>query len=366
MTPEKFTRQFGDGQRGFSIVTVVFVMMALSSVGLALANMLSTLSLSSVVHFQADQAFYVAEAGLQYALAADFLNDTDFSDNVSPTPPPLNNGSIIFGDGEFWVEYSSLQSDSAVVTVTAKVGDSLRKLQQTVTNQSSAFAYTIGSIGNISMQGGVGTINGDISATGNISNRANWVINGDAIPDNSSLTSLALDIDDYIALTDTTHSGNLDIAGNYSTNVYVDGNIDIEEDAVISSNIIVASGNISIADDVTLSNGTLAASGNIEANNVANVILTGPSNGSQPVLVSTGNIHITAKDGPIVITGYMLAQGNIHFTTQKDSSLTFDGYMRMNGNAQLSNQGTSVLSYDPDVDSSQGANLQLSGWQESE
>jgi hypothetical protein len=364
-------RKISRGEKGFSLITVIFVMMLLSSVGIGMSNVLSTQALTTVESYQSEQALYVADGGLQHTISNQWMGDTDFSDNVSPTPAPYANGSIPLSNGEFWVQYSNQSASAVTITVTSRVENSIRKVRQTLTLQAgdTPYDYAVYGNGNLSLQGGTGTINGNISAGGNISNADNWTINGSETPNNSVALPDVDVINDYSSFTSSTYSGNTTISGNYSTNIYITGNLDISSNTTINGYIVVG-GNIKIGSNVTV-NGMLAAAGNIDANNETNLnfnSILGPSGETIPALVASGNLSLgISKDGVASVNGYMRAEGNLHITNQKDSTFTLNGFMVANGNFSASNQGIVTINYNAALAQAAGggpANLTYTNWKE--
>ncbi len=361
-------------QQGFSLVTVIFVMLVLGSMGVGLSSSLSPQVVSSNMQNQGDQAFFIADGGLQYVIKEYFADDSDFSDNVAPTPAPFGNTPITLGSGQFWVEYSGQSSTATTVTVTSRVGSSVRAVQQTVTKPASAsgpYAYALHGNGNLSMQGGTGVIDGDLSAGGNISKQDDWTINGATYAQNSE-DAPDIDLDDYIAMTSSTYNGNLAISGNYNTSIRVTGNLTINSNTTINANI-VANGNITIGSNVTI-NGFVAAGGNISMNNETGLnfsgAVIGPEGTALAVLAANGNISMnTAKNGSASVNGYIVTGGNMSFNAGKDSTLAINGFVLAHGNASISNQGIVTITYDENLAISassggSGSGLTLSGWKE--
>lgn len=359
------------GERGFSLITVVFVMLALSSLGIGLTTNLSTMSHGSIEELDYHKVFYVADGGLQTVLSQQFLGDTDYSDNVAPTPAPYEVGGIALGDGTFWVEYSSQSVDAVTLTVTAQINNSIRIVRQTITKPpSEAFGYAMYSQDNMNINGGNGTINGSISSGGNISNNDGWTINGGQSSSNTVELPEVNVVEDYSPYTDSSHAGDLTISGEYNQNIYVTGNVTIAAGTTING-IIVTAGNAEIGDNVTL-NGMLAATGNIgSAPNVEGINFTGTTNSLNavlPLLVAEGSITMnTAKDTTVEIDGYIMAEGSIHLNTGKDSTLVIDGLLISHNLVQINNQGNVTLNYDAAMAanlSSGTGSITLSDWQE--
>lgn len=358
-------------QKGFAIISVVFAMVAFLVIGLTVAHQLSVHSRATVENYQSQQAFYVAEGGLQFIIQSEFKNDSDFSDNASPTTAPFGTPSIALSPGEFWAQYSDVTENSAKVTITAKVGNSVRKVQQTVTNSGTnqlPLNYAIYSGGNLNIGGGVGIIDGNISAAGNINGSSDWSVSGTIVSDNP-VTLPAVDLGTYSSLTNQTHTGDLTISGNYTGNIYVTGNVTLGAGAAVSG-IIVSAGNIEIESGVTV-DGTLAAGGDIDSigdlTSFEAAWAVGPSSQPLPALIAAGNISISvASGGNLVIDGYLFSGGNIHLIAKKNSFATITGFMISTGNTIENNQGTMTVIFDGDLANQLASSqtLALSLWRE--
>jgi len=360
------------GTEGFTLAAVVFTMLALSAVGATMTATLSNQTMKFVNDYQAQQAFYVADSGLQYVMAEYFQGDLNYSDNTAPTPSPYNTGAIDFGSGEFWVEYVAVTPTTATVRVTARVENSVRSIEQEI-EQIIPLSYTFAGTNNLIL-GGSGTLNGDVSAGGSVNVNNGFVVNGTIYQDND-IELPEVDLASFIALTtDTDTGGTLNVAGNYTNDIYATGNVNIQNNANVTG-IIVSDGNISIGQDVTL-NGTLAAGGNIVSNALKDANLTwqpGPQGQVLPVLAAEGNINLTAKEaGPTpttaTITGMLIAEGNINLNKIQDSTLALNGFMFAHGtsdSSSASGEGNTIINYDSSLANSVAEdNIRIKSWKE--
>lgn len=362
---------YDSNQKGFALLSVVFAMLAFSVVGLSVGSMVSVQANRTLADYQGQQAFYVADGGLQYILKNEFENDadSDFSNNTSPTASPYGSPSISLGDGEFWAQYSSVTQTSADVTVTAKVGNAIRAIRQTVTatpGTGLGYADASYSHGNFNVGGGNGVVNGSVRAAGNINIGSGWTVSGTTTP-NSYMSFTLFNLSTYTALTDSTISGNYTLPVNYTGNIYVTGNLTIADNSNISG-IIVSAGNITINSNVSVT-GTIAAAGNFNGSNESNIVLqwaAGPSGEILPALTAGGNINLgVAKNGSVSVNGYMLCNGNLNFTTQKNATLTINGFTLAAGNSNFSNQGIVTVNYDSALGGSGGTGtIDFSDWRE--
>jgi len=271
--------------------------------------------------------------------------------------------------GQCWFEFSSLTQDSGVVTVTAKVGDSIRKIRQTIAKTpSGGFNYVMSAGGNINFQGGTGSITGNVNAEGNITKDTNWTTTG-VYTENNAVTLPPVVMSNYTKLTTTKYTGNLTVSGVYTQSVHATGKITISDGATITG-VLVADADIDIGQNITL-NGTLASAANINTNNTDGLNFvggTGPAGEVLPVLVAGGSIDFRPNNGGvIVVSGYILAGSGITFNTHNTSAVTIHGIMISHGNTTISNQGTVTITYDAALASKLKSGLgsiQFSNWQE--
>jgi len=334
-----------DSEKGFGMISVIFSMIALSILGLALTPIIVNLSRGSLLELRGHQAFYVADGGLSFIVTKEFMSDADFSDNVSPTGAPFGGTPISLGEGQFWVEYSNLTTDSADVLVTSRVGESVRKVQATVKSGSSAVA-AVGSGGNVRFgidAGGDGTINGGVIYAGSFANR--FTISG-TVQHDSSYAPSPVDLQRLIDLTTSTHTGNLTINGNFSDNVHVTGNVKINSSGSPDTvtGIIVADGNVTIKGSgaSTLNfNGAIGAAGNlkiqmIQASSGTFDSQADPGGGMLPIFLSEGNFQmIIAEALDFAVRGLIHSDAKIIINVESASDVTLDGALLAGGDVDL-------------------------------
>src|SRR3989338_3058829 len=103
-----------NNSKGVSLVAVVIVMLIAATLALILASFMSSGNISAVTDMQAEQALYIASAGMECYLEL-LEADTDWS-----TPPTVFTNQA-FGAGTFTITYSNQATDSIDVTITGKV-----------------------------------------------------------------------------------------------------------------------------------------------------------------------------------------------------------------------------------------------------
>jgi len=342
---------------GFSVISLIFGMLLLSAIGMNMSPLVSTKAMSELAYLKGQEAFYVAEGGLDYILAKEFMNDgdSDFSTNVSPTGAPFGGTPIALGQGQFWVVYLNLTKDSGDVLVTARVGNSVRQVQQTI-NRASLAASALQSGGNTDLsesQSGGGLIEGDISYGGNFSSDPGYSILGNIA---GGAQPPAVDLTTLINLTTSTYTGNLTIDGNYSNNTHVTGDVDIEDEGTITG-IIVADGDVTI--DVKQSGfrnvtGTIAAAGNISGNfkqqSVATFQPQAAGGAMQPMFYAGGNIELDFhQQTTVTFRGLIHAGGNIDLKLRQQDSVSVEGALMANGNIEVDSKQQSFLTIDKEA-----------------
>ncbi len=86
-------KRFKDN-RGIALIAVVLGTVLLSIMGLTMTSIVADRLSSSSENLQSVQTFYIAEGGMHYILMNDFFDDSDYSNNASPTDPPFGATSI--------------------------------------------------------------------------------------------------------------------------------------------------------------------------------------------------------------------------------------------------------------------------------
>lgn len=406
-------RSSASTSRGISLIAVVIIMLLVATLALLIASTISTGSRAAVIDIQEQQAFYLAEAGLEWYVEQ-LENDDDWS-----TPPAIRTNQS-FGTGTFTVAYSDAAEDSIDVTVTGRVmgldgNYAQRVIMQHIaksggggTSAFSDFAIYYGGgdgtivsniakeqtiTGDIFVHGDLDigkdcTITGNVSATGEIDVGSGTNISG-STNEGADLPAVqpTLDTayyDDLILTASAQASGDRRFeAESVSATMYVNGDVDID-DYIDGSGTIVATGSISINKNTDIGDGiTLIASGSLlmgkNGNVGTNVTFYSSSNidlnqgivlgagagvGEGVVLLSPGDI-VLAKD--ITINGLIFGD-NIDIS----NNLTLIG--NLSGNTLTSlGRGAVIIKDNTKVDlgSVQGfyygseAEITTSLWQES-
>jgi len=127
---------------GFSVVLVTATILVLLVLGLAMVSIVSENSGLSVHHVQSNQAFYIAQAGLEYAIEK--LSANPSWGGLSSPGKRVGTGVFIVSAPDTVDEYGArLPAGRKRVVSTGVVGDATRVLQIVVTTRGiSSFAGT--------------------------------------------------------------------------------------------------------------------------------------------------------------------------------------------------------------------------------
>jgi len=359
-------------EKGLSLASVIFTILILGAIGLSMSPVVSTVSRSSVLELQGEQAFFVAEGGLQYILQAAFQTSNDFTTvGSSPTGAPFGGTPITLSPGQFWVQYANLTTNTADVTATGKVGNSVRQVQQSITKvySTSGGFHSGGSTTLGSDQGGGGQVIGPVTYGTSFSADAGYTLTDTAQqgapPPPVSLTSL-------IGFTTSTITGNYTLPTNYSGNLHVTGNVTINTPGTITG-IVVADGsiNITVQQNQTLNlNGTLAAGGDMTLNfqqYTSGTFTAQPVGGNlQPLLVAVHDINFSDfQFATTTFNGLILAGNNVDFKLRQSDTMTINGGVTAGGDITSDSKQGSVLTVNFDGGTQYlGSSLKLTSWKE--
>lgn len=358
------------GQKGFAIGAVIVSILILSGIGASMSPIWSTASRTAVLEKEAQEAFYVAQGGLQYVLAKEFFTSMDFS-----TASTVSNKTL--GDGQFSASFSNLTETTAVVTVTSNVGGSERVLRQSISMLYPVNLLSYGA-GDTDITG-PGTINGDMGGGGTVAISGDVTVNGD-ITQGMSQTVPDVNFDDMADTLDAQgdrHEGDLVITGFFFDSVHATGDVTIEDGALIMGTV-VADGDVTMGDNLWVS-GHVAAGGNMDATELRNsrfgppIFFSDPFEG-QPVLQSKGDMALASDGLGTFITGVILSEGDISIVTEEPHEGEWGEVLYINGaiygqgdiTLDINEHGYLWLNYDNASMSSlvQNGNVRLETWQE--
>jgi Tfp pilus assembly protein PilX len=340
--------------KGIALMAVIFAMLLLGILGITMTSFVSNDLENSIDNFQSGQAFYVAEGGLQYVQMREFFGDSDLSDNTSPTDAPFGANSISLNPGQFWVEYSNQSANSIDVKVTAKAGQAVRVIYQTVRNDGPGGRYVTMAGGNINMNNSTGQIYGDVALKG-ISHIDDPPINvyGNIIED-PNLVLPTLDYSYYKtrAQTGTTTSGNLTITNDSECqgDNYVTGWVKINS-GVTCTGLLYADGNININASNVIMNGTFITEASFNADHN-----TGLQFNAQPVspgstnympAIASQNLFSIKDSDSMQVNGVCWNPGNLDFGGS--DNLQYRGSFVAGGNVIINNTDNVTITFDADL-----------------
>lgn len=100
--------------KGLSLVAVIIVMLIMAVLALLIASSISSGNISAITDMQAEQAFYIAQAGMEW-----YLEELE-NDNNWRTPPAVRTNQT-FGAGAFSITYANEDTKDIDITSTGKI-----------------------------------------------------------------------------------------------------------------------------------------------------------------------------------------------------------------------------------------------------
>jgi hypothetical protein len=361
---------------GGALVLVMIVLLAFSGLSIGLFKLHETDALETVRILQADQAFWVAEAGLQRALNK-LRTDSDYRDDIKDfdeSDPYIETGSV--GNGSYEVE---LWGDGSATNFFAgslgTVQGASRRLRLGLTLSDfggHALVSLFGGNNNIGMDG---TIIGSAYTTGELTISKGTTISGTVYAENyadfdtgaalpeDGVLDLAIDTDYFTAFFDTPLSTfpPEDSPLHLSNGVFAVGSsIDVSEiigpgtlviigdqtfgkDLVIGDDVtIIVDGDLKIEKEAVFGNNvTLFATGTMDLfKNALSAVQTGEG----CAFLSLGDMVVKkemefngiiftegsfAADMDLSITGTLITMGG--YDLKKDATVTYDAGMIPDG-----------------------------------
>ncbi len=362
-------------RRGFTLIAAIFIIVALTFLAIAFSTYISSYSKLAVVNYICQDAFCIAESGLEL-----YLKELRQDDDWSTPPPPLTKD---FSGGMFSIATENEKRRRITVistgTLTVEGKTYTRTIQINVSAgglQSLASEYIVYYTGggdsswntaldnNVNMGGHVlvnsslelnlnDTISGDAYAAGDITGPTSG-ITGTVEP----FAQMPVEVptletsffDGEIATAATFPPGNKIYSGtqNLSGTTYVNGDIEIansanititgaatlvatgkftvENFATVGDNLtVIAGGMINVKNDLTVGTiGIWYSRGNIEVNN--NVIIGGTDDYEGSRFVTPGNITVRNN---CTLDGLFYASGQVSIGNNLDySGMILTGYLK--------------------------------------
>jgi len=306
------------GIRGFAFLSVVFVMVAFSTIGVGAVAMITGSGSMMEDEYHSQQAFDLANAGIAYE-AEQLENDSDWSDNTGYTKT--------MAPGQFTISYITQSTNQCTVKSVGTVEGVSRAVQQKFSRGSGpkAFEKAIYTEADIDVSGAAtGTVDGDVSAGGTVTTDEGVTFEGNVEENNSTAEIPQPDWAYWQAVADHVITRNF----NFSPGTY--------------SGIYYITGNTTFNSNVTL-NGTVVCEGKVTMNSRSNITINAtPPN---PAIISGNTLRLNGNSG-VTINGYMISTTIATITGNNDMTVT--GGVVAEGDITMSGSSISDIVYDPD------------------
>lgn len=254
-------------QKGMALLTTLMFVFILATFAVALLIMTGNDTKLSAIQRDSTQAFYVAEAGVEYArhlLGQSWDNWKD--PGKFPNTP--------FGSGTFDVEVTDNDDGDIVITSTGIVGTAKRVIEVVIRRFTAdpIFIYAIAGRGVVKLENEVSKVVGDVYCEGNILNErvpvtgtgiatgtvtgAESFTGGTQVGPEYLIDFPTLDLDYYRLNAAQTINGDLNVNSDnnyqlYHGIIYVTGNVKFSNSTIIGPGIIVAEGTIVLVNNST-------------------------------------------------------------------------------------------------------------------
>lgn len=351
-------------RKGISLIAVVIIMLIVATLALVVVSTMSSGNISSITDMQAQQAFYLAQAGLEWYME-ELENDSDWSSpppTVTDQPYGAGTYSVSYINPSTRVTHTETSAESIDVTATGKVtgwdGNNVQRvITHTVTKSTGSdtfadFAIFFGGgdgtydfyidkeqtiTGDIFVNGDLEidkdcTITGDIIVTGTTDIHEDTTVSGTvtegADPPANQPTLATAYYDDLIITASGEPEGNVTYNNDTLSGIdYVNGNVTIKNE-LDGSGTIVATGTISIrktadiGDNITLiadSDLTMGKNGDVGESvtfyssslvQIANGVVLGSGAGTNEGVVLLSPKDIVLKKN-ITITGFIFGANEV-------------------------------------------------------
>ena len=313
--------------KGFALIASVIILTLLSALGLFGVSLLSTDTHISVDAMMADEAFYLAEAGLKHVMAK-IVYDESFRN--SPTQVVKS-----FGSGSFTVDTVKVDN-TYTLTSTSTIGDITRVISQSAEfsdDHSGPFANAISAYGGrLDVKDTAGVVNGNLKCEGEVQywDPAQLVVTGTVEEYVESQTPFSIDYASFQARADNI------IGGNYTFNAGTYGSSGAEE-------IWYVGGKVTVKDDVTIYGSIIAPNMTVDIDNADNLTIA-PATG-EPAVITGSYINADGMTNT-TISGLLYSGEDIRMSSF--DGLTISGAM-VSANVIVMEHGVDLeLNYDPD------------------
>lgn len=348
------------GKDGFVLVVSVILLLSISVIAAAFVSLVTTRSRAAAYALAGEQAFWLAEAGIQDVIY-NVKNDSTYRDD-----PTNITGSL--GGGTYSVSVAKRAGETIYdMTSTGTVGGASKSLSQTATFTFMGWTHPFTDYGSFAGSGNINmrntaTIAGDAYTAGSVSTANSSRVTGTVYADSGSGNYTRLPLPDpplsSPTLTTTYYDKLIATAGTYikkdmtyetlslaGGTVYVNGKVTTEN--ITGPGTVVSTGNFkvdggTVGQDVTIvSNATLsfAANSTVESGGVlyaknsfastaSNVIMNGVA------ILTPGVVNLS---NTVTINGAILCKGSLTIgsTVVLNGAVVSGGTMTMTGKGRI-------------------------------
>jgi hypothetical protein len=329
-------------KRGISLIAVIIVMLVVATLAFVVSSVMSTGNMASILDMQAQQAFYIAEAGLKHVIFK-LKDDSDY--RASPAAVAED-----FGDGSFSVTVTKSGS-TFTLTSTGSVGNTARVIEQIVLIEGGmpeAFDYAIICFGSsVNFRKSTGTVNGDIASAKSVQSYNDMTINGTITERSDVADPSPVDMANYEYMADNIETGGFTFqegntygsAGNEEI-WYIQGIATIERDVTIYGSVIaegtISMGVDSISIDAASGYPAIISGNNINGNGLTDSTISG-------LIFADNKAYLDDLDN-VIITGTILAGTNIAMTNGTNFTIDYDPDITSNPPPYFYGHGLNVTS----------------------
>lgn len=301
---------------GFAFLTVVFIMVAFTILGVGAVALITGSASQMEDEFHSQQAFDLANAGIAYE-AEQLENDSDWSDNTGYTK--------VMDPGQFTISYIAQSTNQCTVKSVGTVQGVSRAVQQVFSRGQGPMAFTkaIYTENDIDVSGSSsGEVTGDVSAGGTIDEDGGVTFNDEVDANNPDADVPTVDWAYWQAIADHVITGNFNFSSTTYTGIYyITGNVTFNNDAIL--------------------NGTIVSTGQVTINGAANVAITATS--PYPAIVTKGTLTLNGNAN-LQINGFVLTLDYVTITGNQDIHLT--GGLVSEGNVTITGNSVVDIVYD--------------------
>lgn len=306
-----------NNRKGFAILTVVFIMVIFSILGIAAVSLITGSGQMMQDEYSSAQAFHLAEAGIDY-MAKELSQDNNWTDNIAVTKN--------FGSGSFTVTFLLQTSNTATIKSTGTVNGIGHSITQELSKGGTPVALdsALYTEQNIAVSGqGLVTCNGNAVAGNRVngSGQGHVDINGDLATGNGVGTS---------------GQARVDVTGS-STTGYLTASVPTPNWTYWQSGATIHEGNWTFSGQGSSTfSGVHYVTGNFSMSGQKNVTING-------TLVVLGSVSQSGQGvlnvNPTLPNPAIIAGGNVTLSGQSQTSASYGGYIYSNGSVSLSGQG---------------------------